>query len=140
MKERSGTMIDKESKGYIAGQKGMVGRAVWDRLDESGYGNLTGTSSTELDLRNQELVNDFLATTKPDIVVLAAKKVEGILDNEQHPYSVLYENLIMQSNLIEASRLNKVRQLIFIANRSIYPARCPLPMREDSLTIGRAHV
>src|SRR5690625_5295768 len=69
IKERSGTMIDKESKVYIAGHKGMVGRAVWDRLEESGYGNLSGTSSAELDLRNQELVNDFMATTKPDIVI-----------------------------------------------------------------------
>lgn len=129
-------MIDKESKVYIAGHRGMVGRAIWNRLEESGYGNLSGTSSTELDLKNQELVNDFMATTRPDIVVLAAKKVEGILDNEQHPYSVLYENLTMQSNLIEASRMNKVRQLIFIANPSIYPARCPLPMREECLTDG----
>lgn len=129
-------MIDKESKVYVAGHKGMVGRAVWDRLEESGYGNLVGTSSTELDLRNQELVNDFMATERPEVVILAAKKIEGVLDNEQHPYTVLYENMTMQSNLIEASRLNKVQQLIFIANTSVYPADCPLPMREECVFDG----
>ncbi len=126
-------MINKSSKIYIAGYKGMVGSAIWRVLTEKGYTNLIGTSSKELDLRDQSAVRDFLENTKPDVIIDAAAKVGGILANNDFPYQFLMENMQIQNNLIsEAHRLD-VKKFIFLGSSCIYPKLAPQPLKEDYL-------
>ncbi len=123
----------KHLKLYIAGHKGMVGSAVWRALEKAGYENLIGKSSKELDLRNQEAVNDFFNTEKPDVVIDAAARVGGILANNNYPYQFLMENMQIQNNLIDSALNHGVEKFIFLGSSCIYPKFAPQPLKEDYL-------
>lgn len=121
---------------YIAGHRGMVGSAVWRKLEQEGFNELLGKTSRELDLKNQEAVQQFIATEKPDVVIDAAAKVGGILANSQYPYPFLMDNLQIQNNLISAAVENKVPKFIFLGSSCIYPKMAPQPLQEDHLLTG----
>jgi GDP-L-fucose synthase len=121
---------------YIAGHRGMVGGAISRRLKTLGYENLLTKSSAELDLRSQADVNNFFATEKPDYVFLAAAKVGGIHANNTYRAEFLYDNLMMESNIIHAAWKNGVKKLMFLGSSCIYPKMAPQPLREDSLLTG----
>ncbi|PTS96710.1 GDP-fucose synthetase, partial [Flavobacterium sp. HMWF030] len=108
--------MDKNSKIYIAGHKGMVGSAIWRTLTKKGYNNLIGTSSKELDLREQEQVRNFFLKVKPDVVIDAAAKVGGILANNDFPYQFLMENMQIQNNLINEAHNLDVNKFIFLGS------------------------
>ena len=129
-------MITKKTKIYIAGHKGMVGSAVWRALEAKGYSNLIGKTSKELDLRNQNEVNNFFKSEKPDFVFLAAAKVGGILANSTFRAEFLYENLMIQTNVIHASYTNKVSKLLFLGSSCIYPKMAKQPLTEEALLTG----
>ena len=118
---------------YIAGHNGMVGSAIWRKLAGKGYTNLIGRSSSELDLRNQNEVDNFIATEKPDVIIDAAARVGGILANNDYPYQFLMENMLIQNNLIDASLKNDVNKFIFLGSSCIYPKLAPQPLKEDYL-------
>lgn len=126
----------KDSKIYIAGHGGMVGAAVLKLFKSKGYSNIVTRSSSELDLRNQQSVNEFMSKERPDIVVLAAARVGGILANDQNPYPFLYDNLLIQSNVINAAHENEVAQLIFLGSSCIYPKHADQPLKEEYLLTG----
>lgn len=126
-------MITKNSRIYIAGHRGMVGSAVWRILESTGYKNLVGKTSKELDLRNQKSVNDFISESKFDVIIDAAAKVGGILANNNYPYEFLMENMLIQNNLIKASHENNVKKFIFLGSSCIYPKMAPQPLKEDYL-------
>jgi len=125
-----------EMKIYLAGHSGMVGSSVLQVLHEQGYSNIITKSSNELDLRKQEDVLDFLKQVQPEVVILAAARVGGILANDQYPYQFLYDNLMIQNNVINAAHKNNVGQLIFLGSSCIYPKHAPQPLREDYLLTG----
>jgi GDP-L-fucose synthase len=125
--------MNKNSKIYIAGHKGMVGSAIWRNLKSNGYTNLIGKTSKELDLRNQQAVNDFFSNEKPDVVIDAAARVGGILANSEYPYNFLMENLQIQNNLIDAAHQNEVNKFIFLGSSCIYPKHAPQPLKEEYL-------
>ena len=125
--------MNKDSKIYIAGHKGMVGSAIWRNLEKKGYKNLIGKSSKELDLRNQLAVNEFFTFQKPDIVIDAAARVGGILANNNFPYPFLMENLQIQNNLIDSAHTNNVIKFIFLGSSCIYPKFAAQPLTEESL-------
>ena len=125
--------MKKELKIYIAGHRGMVGSAIWRNLETKGYNNLIGKTSTELDLRNQQQVDDFFADAKPDIVIDAAARVGGILANNDHPYPFLMENLQIQNNLIDGAHRHDVTKFIFLGSSCIYPRLAPQPIKEEYL-------
>ncbi|PKG43421.1 GDP-L-fucose synthase family protein [Psychroflexus sp. MES1-P1E] len=118
---------------YIAGHRGMVGSAIWRVLEAKGFKNLVGKTSQELDLRNQEQVNQFFTTEKPEVVIDAAARVGGILANKDYPYNFLMENLQIQNNLIDASLKQEVQKFIFLGSSCIYPKLAPQPLKEDYL-------
>lgn len=126
-------MITKDSKIYIAGHNGMVGSAVWRALKGKGYSNVVGKSSKELDLRNQQAVNDFFPSEKPDVVIDAAARVGGILANNDYPYHFLMENMQIQNNLIDASLKFDCQKFIFLGSSCIYPKLAPQPLKEEYL-------
>ncbi|WPR71655.1 GDP-L-fucose synthase [Flavobacterium sp. NG2] len=125
--------MNKETKIYIAGHKGMVGSAIWRALSAKGYQNLIGASSKELDLRNQQAVKDFIATEKPEVVIDAAAKVGGILANNNYPYQFLMENMLIQNNLIDSALQAGIEKFIFLGSSCIYPKFAPQPLKEDYL-------
>ncbi|WP_026728006.1 GDP-L-fucose synthase family protein [Flavobacterium denitrificans] len=125
--------MDKESKIYIAGHNGMVGSAIWRTLLAQGFSNLVGVSSKELDLRNQQLVQDFIAKEKPDVIIDAAARVGGILANNDYPYQFIMENMQIQNNLIDAALQNNVEKFVFLGSSCIYPKLAPQPLKEDYL-------
>lgn len=127
------TMVDKKTKIYIAGHRGMVGSAVWRSLKCKGYSNLIGKTSAELDLRNQKAVNDFYDQEKPEIVIDAAAKVGGILANNDYPYEFLMENLQIQNNLIDSAFKTDVKKFIFLGSSCIYPKFASQPLKEEYL-------
>src|SRR6056297_3842302 len=129
-------MMEKDSKIYIAGHRGMVGSAVKRKLEQEGYGNLVYKTSSELDLRNQQTVRDFLAEEQPDVVVDAAARVGGIMANREYPWQFLYENLQIQNNIIAAAHKQDVERLIFLGSSCIYPKHAEQPMKESSLLTG----
>jgi GDP-L-fucose synthase len=129
-------MITKNSKIYIAGHNGMVGSAIWRALTVKGYTDLMGASSTQLDLRNQQAVSDFIRQTKPEVVIDAAAKVGGILANNNFPYSFLMENMQIQNNLIDVAHRFGVQKFIFLGSSCIYPKLAPQPLKEDYLLTG----
>lgn len=129
-------MLDKNSKIYIAGHRGMVGSAVKRKLEREGYKKLVYRTSSELDLRNQQAVQDFFDKEQPDIVVDAAARVGGIMANKEYPWQFLYENLEIQNNIILASHQQDVKKLIFLGSSCIYPKHADQPMSEDSLLTG----
>ena len=113
--------MEKHSKIYIAGHRGMVGSAIHRRLKKEGYENFVFRTSDELDLRNQQAVADFFAKEKPGYVFLAAAKVGGILANNTYRAEFLYDNLMIQSNVIENSYRQEVKKLLFLGSSCIYP-------------------
>ncbi|MEB2782613.1 GDP-L-fucose synthase [Algoriphagus sp. C2-6-M1] len=121
---------------YIAGHKGMVGSAIWRRLEIEGANRLIGMKSSELDLRNQADVLNFFELEKPDIVIDAAAKVGGIMANIQNPYSFLMDNLMIQNNLIDGALKNDVETFVFLGSSCVYPKLAPQPLKEEYLLSG----
>jgi GDP-L-fucose synthase len=126
-------MVTKEAKIYIAGHRGMVGSAVWRALQNKGYTNLLGKTSTELDLRNQQAVADFYKKEQPEVVIDAAAKVGGILANNNFPYQFLMENLQIQNNLIDGAHKAGIEKFIFLGSSCIYPKFAAQPLKEECL-------
>jgi GDP-L-fucose synthase len=125
--------LNKNSKIYIAGHRGMVGSAIWRALEKKGYTNLVGRTSREVDLRSQAEVNKFFEIEKPNVVIDAAAKVGGILANNSFPYPFLMENLQIQNNLIDAANKGECEKFIFLGSSCIYPKLAPQPLKEDYL-------
>ena len=126
-------LIKKSTKIYIAGHRGMVGSAVWRALENKGYCNLIGKTSSELDLRNQQAVLGFYATEKPEVVIDAAARVGGILANSDFPYQFLMENMQIQNNLIDGALQSGIEKFIFLGSSCIYPKMAPQPLKEEYL-------
>lgn len=129
-------MMKLDSKIFIAGHNGMVGSAIRRKLLSLGYNNIIARSSKELDLRNQNAVQHFFETEKPEYVFLAAAKVGGILANNTYRAEFLYDNLMIQSNVIHHSYLAGVKKLLFLGSSCIYPKLAPQPLKEDYLLSG----
>lgn len=125
-----------DSKIYIAGHRGMVGSAIFRNLIQKGFNNIVTKTSVELDLRNQQAVNNFFAVEKPVYVFFAAAKVGGIHANNTFRAEFLYDNLIMESNIIHAAWVNGVTKLMFLGSSCIYPKMAPQPLREEYLLTG----
>lgn len=121
---------------YIAGHRGMVGSAIKRNLEAKGYANFVERTSSELDLRNQKAVTDFFQEEKPDYVFLAAAKVGGIQANNIYRAEFLYDNLMIQNNVIHSSYLSGVKKLMFLGSSCIYPKLAPQPLKEDYLLTG----
>jgi GDP-L-fucose synthase len=128
--------MNKESKIYVAGHKGMVGSAIVRRLTELGYTNIITKSRKEVDLTNQFQVNQFFHFERPEYVFLSAAKVGGIKANDQYRADFIYENIIIQSNVIKASHNTGVKKLLFLGSSCIYPKLCPQPIKEEYLLTG----
>lgn len=129
--------MELSSKIYIAGHRGMVGSAIMRNLQKKGYHNIITRTSAELDLRNQQAVADFFEKEKPEYVFLAAAKVGGIQANNVYRADFIYENLMIQNNVIHQSYLNKVKKLMFLGSSCIYPKMAPQPLKEDYLLSGK---
>ncbi len=121
---------------YVAGHRGMVGSALIRKLESEGFSNIVTATSSDLDLRDPLQTESFIQKTSPDYVFLAAAKVGGILANSQYPVEFLYDNLMIQNNVIRSSFEHNVQKLIFLGSSCIYPAECPQPMKEDYLLTG----
>ena len=128
--------MQKSDKIYIAGHNGMVGSAIKRHLEAEGYDNLIYKTSKELDLRNQQAVNDFFASEKPSYVFLAAAKVGGIHANNTYRADFIYENIIVEANVIHAAYVNNVQKLLFLGSSCIYPKMASQPLTEDDLLSG----
>lgn len=128
--------MDKRSKIYIAGHKGMVGSAIKRKLESSGYTNLIHKSHAELDLTNQEQVTAFFEKERPEYVFLAAAKVGGILANSTYPAEFIYQNIMIEANVIHAAYKNGVKKLLFLGSSCIYPKLAPQPLKEEYLLTG----
>jgi len=129
-------IMDDDSKIFVAGANGMVGSAIIRELRKNGFNNLLTPSSKELDLRNQIDVSSFFETNKPEYVFLVAAKVGGIHANNTYPAEFLYDNMMIQNNVIHQSYLNKVEKLLFLGSSCIYPKFSQQPINEDSLLTG----
>ena len=125
--------MDSQAKVFVAGHNGLVGGAIIQALKQQGYSNLVVRSSRELDLREQQAVENFFAAEKPDYVFLAAAKVGGIQANNIYRGEFLYDNLMIESNIIHSAYRHQVEKLLFLGSSCIYPKLCPQPMREDYL-------
>ncbi|HRG39135.1 MAG TPA: GDP-L-fucose synthase [Bacteroidia bacterium] len=128
--------MNKQDKIYVAGHRGMVGSAIIRKLQKEGFTNIVTRTSSELDLRNQQAVADFFAKEKPDFVYLAAAKVGGIVANNTYRADFIYENIMIQSNIIHQAYVNKVKKLMFLGSSCIYPKLAPQPLKEDYLLTG----
>lgn len=128
--------MDKSSKIYIAGHRGMVGSAIRRRLEKEGYHNFVFSTSTELNLRDTAAVKSFFEEQQPEYVFLAAAKVGGIHANNTYKAEFIYDNLMIQSNVIHQSYLNKVKKLLFLGSSCIYPKLAPQPLKEEYLLTG----
>jgi len=128
--------VEKQSKIYIAGHRGMVGSAIHRKLEKEGFTNMVTRTSKELDLRNQQQVADFFSVEQPEYVFLAAAKVGGIIANNTYRAEFLYDNLAIQSNVIHQSYLHKVKKLLFLGSSCIYPKLAPQPLKEQYLLTG----
>ncbi|MGN0512813.1 MAG: GDP-L-fucose synthase family protein [Lachnospiraceae bacterium] len=125
--------MEKDAKIYVAGHRGMVGSAIVRCLNANGYNNIVTRTSKELDLRRQDQVEKFFEEEKPDYVFLAAAKVGGIMANSLHPADFMYDNMILEMNVIKAAYDNKVKKLMFLGSSCIYPRLAPQPMPESCL-------
>jgi GDP-L-fucose synthase len=125
--------MNKDSKIYVAGHRGLVGSAILKTLQSKGYTNVIGRTSSELDLSNQVAVQEFFSSEKPEYVFLAAAKVGGIVANNIYRADFIYENLMIQNNVIHQSYVNGVKKLLFLGSTCIYPKYCPQPMKEEYL-------
>lgn len=128
--------MERQAKIYVAGHRGMVGSAIARKLTAEGYSNLVYRSSAELDLRNQVAVGQFFEKEKPDYVVLAAAKVGGIHANNVYRADFLYENLMIEANVIHQAYVHGVKKLLFLGSSCIYPKLAPQPIKEESLLTG----
>lgn len=128
--------MNKEGKVYVAGHRGMVGSALVRKLKAADFNNIITRTSAELNLTNQQAVADFFAAEKPDYVILAAAKVGGILANNTYRGQFIYENMMIQNNVIHQSYLNDVKKLLFLGSSCIYPKMAPQPLKEDYLLTG----
>ena len=128
--------MEQTAKIYIAGHRGMVGSGLERKLRKEGYNNIVTRTSSELDLRNQQAVNDFLEKEKPAYVILAAAKVGGIHANNTYRAEFIYDNLMIEANIINAAYLNKVTKLLFLGSSCIYPKMAPQPLKEEYLLSG----
>ncbi|WJW75290.1 GDP-L-fucose synthase [Thiohalobacter sp. IOR34] len=128
--------MQKNEKIYVAGHRGLVGSAILRRLRADGYENLVTRTSAELDLREQQAVRDFFAEQKPDYVILAAAKVGGILANDTYPAEFIYDNLMMEANVVDASHRHGVKKLLALGSTCIYPRMAPQPLKEEYLLSG----
>ena len=128
--------MNKSDKIYVAGHNGMVGSAIVRQLKSNGFTNLLVRTSKELDLTNQQAVNSFFETEKPNYVFLAAAKVGGIHANNVYRADFLYQNLMIEANVIHAAYLNKVTKLLFLGSSCIYPKMAPQPLKEEYLLTG----
>lgn len=128
--------MEKQDKIYIAGHRGMVGSAIKRRLEKEGFTNVIGRTSSELDLKDQAAVRDFFRKERPHHVVLAAAKVGGIQANNTYRAQFIYENLMIQNNVIHQAYENGVKRLLFLGSSCIYPKLAPQPLKEESLLTG----
>lgn len=128
--------VEKEAKIYVAGHRGMVGSAIYNKLVQDGFSNIVTRTSQELDLRNQHEVQTFFECERPDYVFLAAAKVGGIVANNTYRADFIYENLAIQNNVIHQSHVHKVRKLLFLGSSCIYPKLAPQPLKEEYLLTG----
>jgi len=128
--------MDIKDKIYVAGHRGMVGSAIKRKLIKEGFTNIITKTSSELDLRNQQDVNDFFEEEKPGYVFLAAAKVGGIMANNTYKAEFLYDNLMIETNIIQAAYKNNVEKLLFLGSSCIYPKLAPQPLQEESLLSG----
>jgi GDP-L-fucose synthase len=128
--------MEKTDKIYIAGHRGMVGSGIERKLIKEGYNNIVTRTSAELDLRNQQEVNKFFEIEKPSYVILAAAKVGGIHANNTYRAEFIYDNLMIEANIIHAAYLNKVTKLLFLGSSCIYPKLAPQPLKEEYLLSG----
>jgi GDP-L-fucose synthase len=129
-------MIDKQSKIYVAGHRGMVGSALVRRLEQGGYRTILTRTHAELDLLNQAATEAFLAQEKPDFIFIAAALVGGIHANNTLRADFIYRNLMIEANLINGAWLAGVERLCFLGSSCIYPRDCPQPIKEDYLLTG----
>jgi GDP-L-fucose synthase len=129
-------MMNKKSKIYISGHRGMAGSSIMRALQAKGYTNFVLKTSSELDLRNQQAVNDFFVIEKPDYVFLAAAKVGGIIANNTYRADFIYENMMIQNNVIHQAYMNGVKKLLFLGSSCIYPKLAPQPLKEEYLLTG----
>lgn len=128
--------LDRNAPFYVAGHRGLVGSAIWRKLNAEGFTNLLGRPSSELDLKDREAVFEFFAEHKPRYVALAAAKVGGILANSTYPVDFLSDNLRIQVNVLDAARVHGTERLLFLGSSCIYPKFAEQPIREDSLLTG----
>ena len=128
--------MEQTAKIYIAGHRGMVGSGLERKLRKEGYNNIVTRTSSELDLRNQQAVNDFFEKEKPAYVILAAAKVGGIHANNTYRAEFIYDNLMIEANIIHAAYLNNVTKLLFLGSSCIYPKMAPQPLKEEYLLSG----
>jgi GDP-L-fucose synthase len=128
--------MEQTAKIYIAGHRGMVGSGLERKLRKEGYHNIVTRTSAELDLRNQQAVNEFFAKEKPTYVILAAAKVGGIHANNTYRAEFIYDNLMIEANIIHAAYLYKVTKLLFLGSSCIYPKMAPQPLKEEYLLSG----
>ena len=129
-------MLSPDARVYVAGHRGMVGSAVWRALEAQGFSNLVGWTSSEVDLTDRDAVVDAVASAKPDVVVVAAAKVGGIMANSTYPVEFLADNLRIQTNLFEAAHAADVDRLLFLGSSCIYPKMAPQPIPESALLTG----
>lgn len=129
-------MMKLTDKIYVAGHNGLVGSAILRALKTAGYSNLIYKRSSELDLRNQQATQDFFANERPKFIFLAAAKVGGIVANNTYRADFIYENLMIEANIIKAAFDHKVEKLLFLGSSCIYPKMAPQPLKEDSLLTG----
>ncbi|WP_196607060.1 GDP-L-fucose synthase [Pectinatus frisingensis] len=125
--------MEKDAKIYVAGHRGMVGSAIVRSLEKNGYANIVKRTSKELDLRRQDEVEKFFAAERPTYVFLAAAKVGGIMANSEQPADFMYDNMILEMNVIHEAYKNKVKKLMFLGSSCIYPRMAPQPMKESCL-------
>jgi len=128
--------MEKDSKIYVAGHRGLVGSAIVRKLKEKGFTNIIGKTHSELDLRDSVAVEEFFKTERPEYVFLAAAKVGGILANSTYPADFIYENLQIQNNVIGMAKKYEVKKLMFLGSSCIYPKLCPQPIKEEYLLSG----
>jgi len=129
--------VTPDSKIYIAGHKGLAGSAILRRLEAGGYRNIVIRTHAELDLINQQAVNSFFGSEKPEYIFLAAARVGGIYANNTYPAEFIYQNLMIESNVIQAAYEHQVKKLMFLGSSCIYPKHAPQPMKEEHLLTGK---
>jgi len=130
------TSIPRDARIYVAGHRGLVGSGIWRALERKGYSNVMGRTHDELDLINQQAVNEFFAAEKPEYVILVAAKVGGIAANSTYRAQFIYENMMIEMNVIHAAKQQGVKKLLFLGSSCIYPKMAPQPMKEEHLLTG----